>query len=315
MGAVVCLILTAAVYGPSLTTGFVYEDTRGPGIRPSEWTWGSRVVTRSVDRARTSLFGYGPLPAKALSLALHLVNGVLVGWLARAVLPAGAAVVAMGLFLLHPLNTEAVAYAAIQSELLMALCVLLALVAATNGQPVLAWLCCALAVGCKESGLVAFLLVPFWMASVRHGWRWSTVGWWSALSLLPALWAWPLLASHGYRWPSPDDLGVTFTMAGAVLTKWLWPVNLTIAYDWWLLTEPSRVFGAVSLWGLALAVGLCWRPVGLVLAFALLSLAPRLLWVLPDGIHEHHAYAATFAFAVGSAALLSRGFHGLRASV
>ncbi len=313
----VCVLLvTAAVYAHSLLGEQVYEDVRGPESFPTWQGWAElnpsqpfRRLTRWVTIARRSVFGDAPIVAKSTSLALHLVNGALVWRLALLVVPELTAVLAMGLFLLHPLATEAVGYAAMQSELIMALCVLLALWSAAADRTVLAWLLCGLAVTAKEPGIVAFLLVPLWMSGVLRRWTWRAVSGWLVLSLLPAWWAWPILAAHGYGWPLAHTISINLAMLGALLSLTVNWSGLTLAHDWWLLT-PSAAFWTCAL--LAGMAALCWqerwRGLGLLLTWIGLSVAPRLLWPLPDGLHEHHLYLALAGIAVTVSAAIRGPF-------
>lgn len=286
-------MLTLATYGPSLSGQFVHEDSR----TAAAVSWSpSRLLTRAVSVARSAVFGDSSTAQRSVSLGLHLVNGALLLLLARAVVPVGAAVAAMGLFLLHTLNTEAVGYAANQSELLLALCALLALLAAERGHLVLAWLACAAAVLCKEAGALAFVLVPVWAIS-RQQWTAPQGIVWAASMVAPCALALPMVLSHGYGLPSLYDVGRNLAAYGWLLMKFVVPVGLTPMPDWYWLT-PLSVGACVVL--LAGVVERAWRtPQGrVVVLLVVASLAPRLLWWLPGGPREHHLYLASAVLSV-----------------
>lgn len=301
-------MLTLATYGPSLEGEFVHEDTR-------EWQawrgWAelspaspSRRLTHWVTVARQSALGASSRAHRVTSLAVHLMNAGLLLTLARTVVPLGAAVLAMGLVLLHPLNTEAVGYAANLSELLMAACVLSALLLADRGRMWLAWLACAGAALAKEPGICAFLLVPIWVAG-RRGLSGRIGLWWVASVTLPAVALWPMIASHGYGVPPLHDLARNVTAYGVLLGQWVWPTALTPMPDWYWLGRSEAALGlslAVSA-GLVLAASRTSAWVGLLIVA---SLAPRLLWWLPGGPREHHLYLASMALSVVGAAGLWR---------
>lgn len=293
--------MTALVYGPSLAGGWVLEDAR----QPVAWSLAlsPRRVSSWVSWATQTLFSAGPGPARSVSLALHLVNGVCVALVARRLVPAGAAVLAMGVFLLHPLNTEAVAYPAMQSELLLTGATLAAMLVAPRSL-VGAWGLCALAALAKEAGIASFLVVAVWMTSLRALWSWRTAGAWLASVAGPALLAWPVMASLDYGWPEMQDITRSVTGYGALLLKFLIPVGLTPLHDWWGLTRPVA---AIGLMVAMLVIGLTWRTRargGVLLVIA--SLAPRLPWWLPGGPTEHHVYLASAGMSVAAAALIWR---------
>lgn len=134
LGAALALA-TALVYLPALSGPFLFDDLNLPMLtaQANELTWdfyvrrGVRAVTNLSLLSDKTLWGLNPAPYHVLNLLLHLVNGWLVyGILKKLLERAGraaesAALFGAGLFLLHPLQTEAVAYIASRSEVLCAL--------------------------------------------------------------------------------------------------------------------------------------------------------------------------------------------------
>ena len=127
------LMLTAALYARHVATaGWVYEDSNA--VMANGAVTGAQPI--QIDRARwlSSLShrlvwtaaGNHPAAHHAVNLALHLGNGVLVSAVAGVFLPPVAAWGAATLFLVHPVQTEAVAYVASRSELLATTFALLA---------------------------------------------------------------------------------------------------------------------------------------------------------------------------------------------
>ncbi|MCU0724285.1 MAG: tetratricopeptide repeat protein [Planctomycetes bacterium] len=137
------LLVTAAVYLPGLGNEFVFDDQpyllenplfeRGLGLEAvrasftrfhaGNWhplTW----LSHALD---LSLFGRVPAGHRAVNIAMHLANVVLLWLLLRRLTGAAfASLFAAGLFALHPLNVESVAWVAERKNLLSTLFGLLA---------------------------------------------------------------------------------------------------------------------------------------------------------------------------------------------
>ncbi len=255
-----------------------------------------------------------PRASHLTNLALHLVNGVLVYGVALAwVSPAGA-LVTTAAFLLHPIQTEAVAYVASRSELLATTCALLALWLTqrrvrSRWTWALVWLCVAAAVCAKESAAVVVPLIALsaWARGVR-----VARGWWIA-GLVPVVAMAISVFWFDYHRQARGELspvGYAATQATAVwryLALVVWPMGLTIDHDVarvpWILrglalaTLLAGVAGAILLLAsisdetgqrrrlcdvlgvpLAVAVGGVWVAV---------ALTPRFLVPTSEVLNEH----------------------------
>ena len=147
-GALAVLLAAAAVaYGPALAGPFVLDDwgtiqanmrLRQPSAvrvpSPAEMLGPSRPVTEVTFAVDYRAAGLDPARFHAVGLALHLAAAVLAFAFLASLLrraghprPRGVALVVAGLFALHPIQAEAVAYAAQRSEVLASLLYLLAL--------------------------------------------------------------------------------------------------------------------------------------------------------------------------------------------
>ena len=177
------LAAVAATYAPSLAFGFVWDDhlqveqnpvLREPGgllrlLRRPSWDFEGALPDRPSNYYRPLFIGFyaltarvcgvSPGPFHALSLALHLAATLLVAWLGWRLAASGWGGLAAGLvFGLHPVQAEAVAWVAVQGDLLCACFSLLAIglrLAGRRWGTGLAWLCACLA---KETGVA--LAVP-----------------------------------------------------------------------------------------------------------------------------------------------------------
>ena len=146
-GLLVLLAATALAYVPSLPGPFVLDDwgsiqanmrlRRPDALRvPSlaEMLSISRPVTELTFAADYRAAGLDPVRFHAVGLGLHLAATLLAYAFLASLLrragharPRGVALVVAGLFALHPIQAEAVAYAAQRSEVLASLLYLLAL--------------------------------------------------------------------------------------------------------------------------------------------------------------------------------------------
>lgn len=275
--------MTALVYAPTLAHGFVYEDLNADAGMLRPWSIAQtlafpfRSLTYWLQTLCLQIGGSAAWPYHAASLALHLVNVALLASL--------AGVLAAAVFALHPLLVETVAYVSAQPDLLVGTCVLLALVAARRGWWAAVALACLGVSLSKESGLVAWLLVPL----VARWRRWPLPHpVWGVLALLPASWiiartcwscaradAWSL---HG---SVPDTLR-TLSAIGRYVAWTAWPVGLSIvaaptSAGWGVLVA---VAAAVGLWR--------WSVLRFPALWIGLALAPRLLVPYGDGLHDHH---------------------------
>ena len=303
-------MLTAALYAPVFGYGFIYEDRNDVARSLAAPNW-SQALTDAMERPARSLTGLSfavnqtlfgamnPLGFHLGSLVLHLVNGLLVYALALPVMGAWAAVFALGVFLLHPMQVEAVAYVSARADLVSTTGVLLALLAASRGWRVAAVLACALAVAGKESAVVAWALVPLWAAWTRAPFplkRWCAVGgvlggiaYAAILRDITEFSIQPSMALAG------EQLAVIFRLLALVAVPW----GFTIDHDWASIAwfSPGALVGALGLTFWAVTEGWAHRHwLALAWLWTLIALSPRLVVPLYEGLHEHHVYPVLFGW-------------------
>ena len=135
-------LLALAASVNSLGNGFVYDDVALIATPERLHSWdrwwtelartywpdgdGYRPFTMLAWRAQWWAFGGAAWGFHAVNIALHVSGALAVHWLARAMLPIVAAWVAAALYAVHPVHTEAIANVVGQSELVVALAVVLA---------------------------------------------------------------------------------------------------------------------------------------------------------------------------------------------
>lgn len=188
--ALLALVLTAGIYGPRLAAPLMWDDRpylvdtsaydrpiplktyASPAYFPltGELTW--RPLATASYAAMTSAFGKNPVPLRLCSLALHLLNALL---LALLVLELGlgpeVAVGAAALFLVHPAHIETLMTVTFNKELLATAGILAMLLAHRKGRPGLAAAALTLAVLPKETGILGLplaLLLDFLSGGVKE---------------------------------------------------------------------------------------------------------------------------------------------------
>src|SRR5882724_9201039 len=133
LGLVAGLFAAFQVYGPALHGPFLFDDAYLPMNVPM-WAHGSflgslrglRPLLMASYWVNENLAGADTTQYHAWNIFIHFLNALLVYFVVRKLLrlaaaPEHLALFAAGLFLLHPLETEAVAYIAGRSDSLSSL--------------------------------------------------------------------------------------------------------------------------------------------------------------------------------------------------
>lgn len=321
------LVVSTLAYAPLRTASFVYEDVNAvvahPGVSGGQQIFVDRARWLSAlsHRVVWTLAGRAPLAHHVVNLALHQVNGLLVFAIASAFVGAWPALLTAALFLLHPLQTEAVAYVASRSELLAATCALLAYWLAlkrpfvrrtyavlTNAG---VWLCVLLAVSAKESAVVVVPLIA--ATAYFRGERFSR--WRLAALIVPIA----LIAATVLRrdYLVVNDLGpIDFaaTQAAALfryLALALVPIGQSVDHDFDLVPWLLRYVALYALIAIACGAfllgasivdgdthwrGRLWddsprlRVCAFGVAWVLIAFLPRLVMRIPEVLNEHQTY-------------------------
>lgn len=145
LAALVIALLALAASANSVVNGYAYDDNYlivkaarthslagwwrdfGQTYWPREWGGdGYRPLSAIAFRLQWVLGGGSPVVFHTVNVVLHTVTSVAVLWLACGVLPFAAASVVAALYAVHPVHVEAIANVVGQSELWVALLVVLA---------------------------------------------------------------------------------------------------------------------------------------------------------------------------------------------
>lgn len=325
-GAAVALAIAA--YLPLLFASFAWDDViLLPALHGRPWTG---VLTRSLwpeghgtnglaywrpmqeveFKASLAAFGLNPGPLHGVSLAVHLVAGLLLyRWLRSRGAAIGAAVGA-GAFLLHPAQQEAVGWIAARNDLWAGLFVIVAGLLWGGRAWGLAPLAVLVGMGFKEVAVVALPLL-LGLDLVRGALRPRAV---ALLAVLPAYAACRALAGQ------PFPTGGHLSVAGLAT----WPVHAAAVVGGFqagtvhqplslVWTDPAWCWGGVGSL-LALGVALGRRPagwVGLAAWFTAGCLALDSALAM-DSFGDRYLYVADVGLAVAGSEALSRWRPGRR---
>lgn len=333
VGGLLALLALFQVYEPALRGPFVFDDQYLPFTTQEGAPWhfsdaiaGLRPLLMASFWVNYRLSGLEPFSYHVLNVLLHLVTGILVWVVVRRLLErAGTAgglrellaVFAAGLFLLHPVQTESVAYVASRSENLsgMFFSAALALFLCRRSEAV-SWPAAAgvlalfgAAVSTKEHTAVlpALLLLAdyFWnpgfsLRGIGRNWRLYVPM--AAAGLLAGRWTWGILRGDTAGFGLPEFTWQTyfFTQCRVVwryVRLFFLPYGQTIDYDLPIsrtLFSHGAVFGLAAL-VLVAAAAFIWRrryPVASYGVFVFLLLLAPTSSVIPilDPIAEHRLY-------------------------
>ena len=289
LGAAVLIAAVLAAYGPALRGGFVWDDpryvtenpvlTEPSGLYRIWFDVGATVqyypLVFTSFWIESRLWGLQPLGYHLVNVLLHAANAVLV-WRVLRRLSVPGAWLAAGIFALHPVHVESVAWITERKNVLSGLFYLTALLAylrfappdgegSARGRP---WRFYALAVGLFACALLSKTVTCSLPAAIALllWWRRGRIGRSDALALLPLFAVGAALAlttiwlekhnvgAQGQAW----ELSVVqrCLIAGRALWfyagKLVWPLPLIFTYpkwqidagQWWQYLFPA---GAVAL--------------------------------------------------------------------
>jgi len=210
---------------------------------------------------------------RLVNIAIHVINALLLFAIVRKHVDQNAAFAIALIWMVHPLVTEPVDYVSQRTELMMATFFLLTLYfGGSGGSATMSVICCALGMACKETMVVAPIVVllydrTFAFGSFREALR-RRGRYYAALSatwivLIVLLWSSPRSDSAGFTGASVSPW--TYLLDQSVMiVRYLrlafWPRGLVLDYG-----EPAHVtFGEVAPYVLAVAVLLAGTVVALV---------------------------------------------------
>ncbi len=294
-----CLLVSAAVYGNTLHNEFVFDDfslvvdnelLRSPAHLPkifglTEWKIPYRPLRTASYVLDYALTGEDPLAYHISNMVYHGLVGFFVFLIARLLWASPRrAVFAALLFLVHPIQTDAVAYISGRRDILFTLFYLMGFWIAVrsrsqrrSGDALLLGVCYLAALASKEMAVTLPVLLLAYDAYAARGWRaWRTTvhTYWVqyavlAVPMVLGLIHWLFIESPSHRlaWYGDSWPLHVLTVARVLvydLRLLLWPVGLNADYSynafpasisWW---EPQGIAALVLLAALCWAWRRCW---------------------------------------------------------
>lgn len=295
-------------YRGVLWAPFIYEDRMSLGtlgLAPGFTLW---ALLGRVTRA--------PWAFHALNVGVHLVNGWLLFLIVRAVWGVRTALLSMAIFLLHPLQTESVAYVTGNSELLSATWLLLAVLIGVSvvtdlGLAAILMLeCLAFAVWTKPAAMVTVGLVPFALLVLHKRDLlpplFVGMGALSVLGLSHALTILGQPSAFQSEFSPAVYAGQQAVAVWTLLRLFLWPVGLSVDHDFGLASPTLIAVAASGLIGAILfAVKYATSAYGVLVGWLALALWPRFVVRSPELLHEHHFYLPLIGLSVATAYLIA----------
>jgi protein O-mannosyl-transferase len=331
VGLTAVLGIALQVYGPALNGPFLFDDLyltmNNPGISAdiNRWLVKIRPLLTLSFWVNYSVSGHETFSYHVFNVFFHVINTFLIFAVLRRLLRLAGSTSAWiagfcaGVFLLHPVQTESVAYIAGRSEsfsvlfFLAAFAVFLYRRAGEVTWPVSAsiLLLFAAALASKEHTIVLpglLLLTDYYLSppgqalsTIRKNWRLYVpiaVGGIAGVVVILRSIDWSSSAGFGLKdatWY--EYLFTQFRVFFVYLRLFLFPVNLTIDYDFPFsrsLVDHGAIFGLIGILAL-LAAAVVWRrryplaSMGL-LAFGLLLLPTSSIVPIKDPLAERRLY-------------------------
>ncbi len=341
------ILMTLLAYASSFNAAFVLDDSAWITANADlvhdplgYLSFGSRPVVSASLVLNHRLGGFNPLGYHAFNVTVHLLAGLALYGLVRRVLlvprfagryttraPYLAFAVAL-LWLVHPLQTQAVTYVIQRCESMMGLFYFFTFYAWLRGaqQSASSWFVAgltsfALSCGCKEVALtLPVLLVLFDRIFLANSWRELIRSRALPYGVLLVIWAIALVPVMLMTMGGGNDMGVGFGIKATTPFEYLltqsevilhyvrqaiWPTRQVLDYiDWPIASSLSEVLPAFLLVSALLIASLVllvlWPPVGFLGFWFFAILAPTSSIVpIIDPVFEHRMYLSLAAIIVG----------------
>ena len=329
--AVALLVALAfCLYLPLKNAPFHYEDPAWLKAVHQQlvWGWPSRVLTNWTFQLQAEwAVQYGrpidPQHFHVVNSTIHIINASLLWVVARPMIGRLAAVIAVAIFAIHPIQSQAVSYVAARGDLLLVTWALLALLALRFPPRgfYLVGAALLLAGWTKEIGVVVTALVV-WSCLVQRT-HVRTIAWLGAtaavtcLAQAPTMYAWLTLPAHagGASVSWWEFVGVQIGAWMYLLWKVVWPAGLSVDHDMVALSVMWRIVGSWLTFLATLGMVLVWHRKSARMAlwavgWIIISVVPRLFVPQYEWMAERHLYLAMVALSCAGGLLCEACWRG-----
>jgi tetratricopeptide (TPR) repeat protein len=344
--AIILVTATILVYRPAWSGGFIWDDdayiTKNPLLTAPDGLW--RIwfslespsqyfpLTYTTFRVERALWDLNPTGYHWINILLHATNALLL-WRLLTRLKIPGAWLAAGIFALHPVQVESVAWITERKNVLMGFFFLLTLLAWTRfidereRRPWrfyrLALIFYVLALSAKSTActLPAALFLILWLQKKRIDWPrvWQiapfvVLG--LTMGLIAVWWERYHVGTRGamFALGPLERLIVATRAAWFYLGKLFWPAKLTFIYPQWTITSSNPLAYIWLVAGIALCAAIYFarrhvgRSVEVAAAFFVATLSPVLGFIMLytfryTFVADHYQYLAC----IGPIALVSAG--------
>lgn len=309
--ALLAMCLAVLPYWSALDAPFVFDDLPAievnlnvrNGVCPPFGA--SRSLGYCAMGLAVRWFGYAPRSFHLVSVAIHAVNSALVFFIALSFLSKNSALFAACLFAVHPIQSEAVIYAAQMPELVWSFfglsAVLVILWVRGSAGMAMAMALAACAFEAKESAVI----LPALFVILRPSWK--NAIWMTLATLAGGLLAFPQLnGAVGSQWTGHMTVWNYAVTSLGTLARYLQLILAPVNQNLDPQAGPSGILAFVSLVILLLLALFAWKRRGTFstcMAWFFLTILPTTsILVLLDPMAEHRLY---FAMAGASIAFAS----------
>ncbi|NLY00334.1 MAG: tetratricopeptide repeat protein [Rhodopirellula sp.] len=303
--------LAVAAYWPALGGGFIWDDiyiyiVHNPLLRASDGLYRFWFTSEPIDYYPLTystfwfawrLWGLSPAGYHAVNVLLHALCAILLWRLLRRLEVPGAWIAA-AIFVVHPVNVDAVAWICQRKSLLAATLGFASLGAFLHFEETRrrSWLTASLALyALSLAAKPTLIALPLLLLGYRS-WTHGRVGWQDVLETAPYLALSVLFGLIGVWFQQQRAIGMELVRDQPLLLRiatggcafwfYLWkavtPLQLSFVYPRWQL-DPNRLSTYLPVLGLVATVAIAWygrrgrgRPLAAALGFYLLTLAPAL---------------------------------------
>lgn len=290
------MIVTLAVYWPLRSAGWVYEDQNIRDALGLNANWTLDLTGILFGGASAWAFHVG-------NLLIHLGNTLMLGLSAKALTNTRIAILSAAIFVIQPINSEAVSYIAARTELvsafwcLLAIWIALGLTWKDDVRAMLILVCIGAAVLTKASAIVAVGLVPLAIIIGKQSSLWRILCPFLTLAVFLgcgyALNIWRNPYSFQSEWGPLRYAGIQAYALLSMLVSIITLHGFTIDPDWQIATPLmcALALGAVTcaaMWAISAAD--YWPITCATIAWVLIGLFPRFILRSPEMLHFHHFY-------------------------